>query len=92
MPPLDEVLGRGSPRQVQLRKWSALQMAALGDGSEVTCASPDTRLEEHPPVAPPAAAVVSEAAVFWAMQRKNWTLKTRGLIKCCSGECPPALP
>jgi hypothetical protein len=87
MAPLDEVLGRGSPRQVALRKWSALQMAALGD---VTCASPDTRLEEHPPIALPAAATVSEAAVFWAMQRKNWTLKTRGIIKCCSGECRPA--
>ena len=92
MAPLDEVLGRGSPRQVQLRKWGAMQMAALGDGNDVTFASPDTRLEEHPAVAPPATAAVSEAAVFWAMQRKNWTLKTRGLIKCCSGECPPALP
>ena len=59
-------------------------MAAQGDG-DVTCDSPDTRPEPATPAALPAAPVVSEAAVFWAMQRKNWTLKTRGLICCCSG-------
>jgi hypothetical protein len=38
------------------------------------------------PRAPPP--VVSELAVFRAVLAKNWALKWRGLIACCSGAQP----
>ena len=74
-----DVLTRGSPREVQLRAWNALraeQDAAADHSTQQSCQQEAAALV-HPPV--------SEAAVFRAMLQKNWRLKTRGVICCCSG-------
>lgn len=94
----DAVLARGSPREAQMRAWAALRVdfsVRVESESEQHSIEPGQRapyagLErqaksvQHKQLGDTR---VTEAAVFRAMLRKNWRLKTRGLIKCCSGAC-----